>query len=299
MAVGPLREVTVVSPYWAEVRPAVESLFARKVPTPQPEPEFRLRVGSEEKFDAYSKFRLLLLVGTTGDTLLRQILGRRIDSLPYGDYGLFKVPNAWVRNQTVVIFVARAESLLVPGIGLYGPRLRHTVREVVLGQAAKAVYLRGYEKRLTDSLSSRFSFAVDIPRGWLLNDAAADERFVYAFGHFPDRGVFVYWRDTLGPLEPDSVLDLRDRLTGRFYRGDSVDPDFTTTEPVEFLGAPALRVEGVWSNDSITAGGPFVSYAFNFQGRYYLLDGYVFNPGKKKLDQVSQVEAVMRTFVPR
>lgn len=299
MAVGPLREVTVVSPYWVEIKPVVESLFGRKVPTPQPEPEFRLRVGSEEKFDAYSKFRLLLLVGTSRDSLLRQILGKRVDSLPYGDYGLFKVPNAWVRNQTVVIFVARDERLVKPGIALYGPRLRHTVREVVLGQAAKAAYLRGFEKRLTDSLSNRFSFSVDIPKGWVLNDVAAGEQFVYAFGHFPDRGVFAYWRDSIGPLEPDSVLALRDWLTGRYYRGDSVDRDFTTTEAVEFLGTPALRVEGVWQNDSITAGGPFVTYAFNFQGRYYLLDGYVFNPGKKKLDQVSQVEAVVRTFVPR
>ncbi len=299
MAVGPLREVTVVSPHWELVQPVVESLFGRAVVTPQPETEFRLRVGTEDKFETYSKFRLLLLVGTARDTLLRGILGARLDSLPMGEYGLFRFPNAWVRNQVVIVFAAAAESLLVPGLELYGPRLRHTVREVVLAQAARAAYLRGADRARTDSLAERFSFAVDVPKDWLVNDAAAAEHFVYVFGHFPDKGVAIHWRDTLGPLDPDSVLDLRDNLTGRFYKGDSADRSRCRSESIEFLGVAALRVEGIWQNNAITAGGPFVTYAFNFQDRYYLLDGYVFNPGKKKLDQVSQVEAVMQTFLPR
>lgn len=298
-AVGPIREVTVVSEQWGAIQPFVESLFGRSVATPQPEPEFRLRVGAPESFETFSRFRLLLLVGTAQDTLLRRILGTRLDSLPFGDFGLFKIPNAWVRNQVVVVFAASAESLVLPGLRLYGPRLRHTVREAVLAQAARAAYLRGTEQALGDSLSTRFSFAIDVPKGWLVNDAAAGERFVYAFGHFPDRGVFVHWRDTLGSLEPDSVVALRDRLTGRFYKGDSVDRPSCAFEAIEFLGVPALRVEGVWQNDSLVAGGPFVTYALNFQGRYYLLDGFVFNPGKKKLDHMSQVEAVIRTFVSR
>lgn len=298
LAVGPQREITVITTHWDVVAPVVESLFSRRLATPQPEKEFSIRVGNQEKFETYSQFRLILLMGTTRDNLMRQILGSRLDSLPGGDFGLFRIPNPWMRNQTVIAFVAAAESLLLPGLELYGARLYHEVREAVLAQAARAVYQRGVDQRLTDSIARSFAFTIDVPKDWQLGGSGAG-RFLYLFTHFPDRGAAVHWRDTLGPLVVDSVLNLRDDLAKQFYDGDSVDRSFTKAETLEYLGVSALRIVGVWQNRKLVAGGPFVSYAFNFRGRYYLLDGYVFNPGRRKLEQLGQVEAVLRTFLPR
>jgi hypothetical protein len=42
-----------------------------------------------------------------------------------------------------------------------------------------------------------------------------------------------------------------------------------------------------------------VNYTFNFRGRFYMVDGLVFNPGKMKLDALTQTEAVVRTLTPR
>jgi hypothetical protein len=57
-----------------------------------------------------------------------------------------------------------------------------------------------------------------------------------------------------------------------------------------------LKIRGVWQNPKLVAGGPFVSYCFNYQNRFYYLDGMVFNPGKHKLDNQNQIDVILQTF---
>ncbi len=297
-SLGPLREVTVITDYWNEIGETVEGMLGQPVRTPQPEPEFRIRVGSFERFGALSRLRLVLVIGTSGDTLLRRIIGQRIDSLPDGDFGLFKIPNAWVENQWVLVFVARERELLLPGLKLYSRRIRNTLTDLALEQMNRASYLRGVNKELTGKLGEHFGWTIDVPQKWLLEDKDSASNFIYIFGHFPDRSVFVHWSDTVRELNLDSILSLRDRLTGSFYNGDSVDRSEVMVDTIDFLGVPALRVRGVWQNQKEVIGGPFVLYAFNYQNRFFMLDGVVYNPGEKKLSNLLQVEGIIRTFVP-
>jgi len=297
-SLGPLREITIITDYWPVVGNKVEEILAQEIPTPQPEPEFRLRVGGFDRFVALSRLRLVLLIGTPQDTILRQILGKKLDSLTDGNYGLFKFPNAWVDNQWVLIFVAPDTGNLVLGLTRYARRIHQTVTEMVLDQMRRATYHRGLEEELTAKLGKQFFWTIDVPRGWQLQMKDSANRFVYIFNHYPDRSIFVYWSDSTIELNRDSVLNLRDRLTGKFYEGDSVDHNFVLTDTVQFLGVAALRIRGVWQNRTAVIGGPFVCYAFNYQGRFFMVDGLVFNPGEKKLSSLFQVEAIIRTFLP-
>ncbi len=297
--IGPLREVTVISAQWDRVEGTVRSILQETIATPQPEPEFKVRVGDARKFETYSKFRILLLIGTSQDTLIRQILGPRADSLCEGDFGLLKVPNPWYKGQSALIFIARDTSKLVPGLELYAARIRQTLREIVLAQMAKAVYIEGIEKSPTAELGSKYGFTIEVPRRWFLNQDHAGDDFIYLYGHNPDRNVFVHWQDTTRALVPESLSALRDLLTGRFYDGDSIDRRFLQAETIDFLAGPCVRLHGVWRNSRDVIGGPFVNYSFNFRGRFYMVDGLVFNPGKPKLDAVEQAEAVVRTLTPQ
>jgi hypothetical protein len=297
--IGPLREVTIISAQWDEVEGTVRSILQEQVSTPQPEPEFKVRVGDAGKFETYSKFRILFLIGTSRDTLIRQILGPRADSLSEGDFGLLKVPNPWYKGQSALIFIARDTSRLVPGLEIYASRIRQTLREIVLVQMAKAVYIEGIETKRTAELSTKYAFSIDVPRRWLLNEDHAAGDFTYLYGHNPDRNVFVYWQDSTRALIPESLSVLRDLLTGRYYDGDSIDRRFLQAETIAFLAGPCVRLSGVWRNNRDVIGGPFVNYSFNFRGRFYMADGLVYNPGKPKLDALTQTEAVVRTLTPR
>ena len=298
-AIGGLREIAVVTGWWGAVEPEVRAILQREMLTPQPEPEFTLHVFSPDQFRGYSMFRTLLVIGTTQDTLVAALLGARADSLPGGEYGLFRVPNPWAQNQELVIFAVRTDSLLVPGLRAYTARLRATFREIAVRHVERAVYMRGRDAAAERALARAHSFTIQVPKDWFLKQEHSAERFVYLFGHYPDRGVFVHWEDAPRALAADSLVALRDRLTAAFYRGDVVEPGYTAADTAEFLSAPAVRLQGIWQNEKETTGGPFVSYSFNHEGRFFMVDGYVYNPGKKKLGALLEVEAVIRTFTPQ
>jgi len=297
-SIGRLREVTIITDYWHQVGQTVESILAQPVPTPQPEPEFLLRVGGFDRFWDYSKLRIVFIIGTAQDSIIRGILEARADSLGETGFNLFRFPNAWVGNQQVLVFVALDSSKLIQGLNTYAQRLRKTVTEFVFDQMTRATYLRNRDEELSNRIAEHYGFRLDVPKNWLLNENDSAGYFIYIYGHYPDRSVFIFWQDSVYPLIGDSILNLRDRLTRRFYDGDTADRGLVLVDTVEFLGVPALRIRGVWQNQKQVIGGPFVLYAFNYQERFFLLDGVVFNPSEKKLSNLFQVEAIIRTFVP-
>lgn len=296
---GRLREVTVVSSHLDLVRPVVESILGQELETPQPEPEFRLRFADYARFDGFSRMRVVLLIGTIRDSIVAGVLGAKADSLPGGEFGLYRFPNAWADNQWVLLLAVRDSTALVPALRAYARQLHEAAVDIVLGQMVKATYHRPADQRLTESMSRRYGFSVQVPREWRLETMYEDERFVYVFGHYPDRSVFVYWADTVQSAHPESLVALRNRLTACFYDGDSVDTVIPVrVDSLEFLGRPALRLRGIWQNRRNLIGGPFVSYVFRYQGRLFYVDGTLYNPGEKKLDNLFQLEAIIRTFVP-
>lgn len=298
-ALGRIREVTVASDWWSQVEPAVRQILQDTVFTPQPEPRFLLRVFSARQFENYRLLRTVFLIGTGEDTVIRVVLGAKLDSLPETGYGLFRIPNAWADNQQLVIFAARHESLLVRGLEAYALRIRSTFWDIALRNVERAVYFRGRDQKKVDALTERYGFTLDVPREWYLKEDYADSGFIYLFAHYPDRSVFVFWHDSVRALLPELLVSLRETLAARYYDGDRVERNYVRAETIAFLGQPAVRLQGVWQNDKGAMGGPFVSYCFNHEGRFFLVDGQVFLPGKPKLDQLLQVEVIVRSFTPQ
>lgn len=297
---GRLREVTFVCRQCEVAFPLVESILGGEIQTPQYEREFRVKRGDYERFMDYSRMRLLFVLGTTEDTVIASLLGRHVDSLVARDYGLYRVRNIWARNQWVLVLAARHDSLLVHALRSYSDRLRQTLYEIVLEQMAGVTYFQPAQLKKSEELSRRYRFTLDVPANWLLEMRHDSARFVYIYGHYPDRCIFVYWVDRLFPLHVDSLLALRNRLTQTFYDGDVVNENIpVVAETIGFLNRPCLRLRGVWQNPREVIGGPFVSYSFVHQGRFFMIDGTLFNPGEDKLNNLFQLEAIIRTFTPR
>lgn len=299
-SLGRLREVTLISRQDEAVFQLVESILGNQVRTPQYEREFRLKRGDYQRLVDYSRMRLLLIVGTTDDTVVASLLGARVDSLVAGDHGLYRMRNVWARNQTVVLLVARHDSLLLRALRNYAGRLYQAMYDIVLEQMAAATYFQSPQSKKSEELSRRYCFTLDVPAHWLVETRHDSARFVYIYGHYPDRSIFVYWSDQQVPLRVDSLLALRNGLTQSFYDGDVVNEGIpVVAETISFLNEPCLRLKGLWHNQREVIGGPFVSYCFAYQGRFFMVDGVLFNPGENKLDNMFQLEAIIRTFTPR
>ena len=73
---------------------------------------------------------------------------------------------------------------------------------------------------------------------------------------------------------------------------------YTDARNVEFLGRPAVVLEGLWENDEKMAGGPFRNYTFydKESGRIYQIDIAVYYPAGKKETFLRQLDVMARTF---
>jgi len=293
---GIIREIIVVSPHNNIIEPITRQILQQNIYTPQPEPEFVLRFEDTARLRAFLNFHLMFIVGTTKDEVIQKLLGDRVNQVEKDTFKLIVIPEPWAKNQKVLVFVSKDESLLVSGMAKYSKRIRHTFQQWIVEQMRKITYEKGHNKQLKDLLLTRYGFGLDLPASFRLVDKYEFDKFIYLVAHNPDRSIFCYYEAGTKPLAKDNLLSFRDSLTFQFYEGDSVVKNLTIVDTVQFFNGSALKLKGVWQNQKLAAGGPFISYCFNYQNRFYYIDGSVYNPGKYKLDNLNQVDVILQTF---
>ncbi len=295
-SIGRIREIVLITQYHDLVDSVASEILQDSIYTPQPEPEFLIRYEPLNRLEAFAAVHFVFIIGTTKDEPIRQILDYRLPEVEKDTYSLLAIPQPWAKNQKVLVFVAQNESLLVTGLIKYSARIRYTFQQWVLKQMKKLTYQRGYNKGLKAKTLEKYNFAFDLPAGFKLVDKYEFDKFIYFVTHNPDRSIFCYYEDGIKPLVKDNLLAFRDSLTAQFYEGDFVVTEFSQADTVRFLNVMGLNIKGVWKNTKLVAGGPFVSYCFNYQNRFYYIDGIVFNPGKRKLDNQNQLDVILQTF---
>jgi hypothetical protein len=156
-----------------------------------------------------------------------------------------------------------------------------------------------YEKEMDKKIRShlhRFGWELDVPVGWMIDSTYKKENFISIHTHYPDRSIFLYREKSTDILSDSMVIRKRDGLTKKYYNGDYVFKELTTVEPVEFRDMRGLRIRGVWQNDSLVAGGPFLSYFLKKSDSLYIVDGILFLPGERKTDYIMGLEVMMNSF---
>lgn len=305
---GRVREVVLVAPDSLETRGSLSQILETEHLTPQPEPEFLVRLVGPERLSDFAPFHTIFLVGRIDDPSIMEILKGWVDldrlkqRVLTDTFSLFRLHDLWARDQVVICFLARDRATLKRGLRTYASRIRGVIHNRFLERTHRLTYQRGYNRQATQRMAASFGFTIDVPLGFRLDERYRADNFVYIYGHNPDRSIFIHWRDgnvDLGARSVGSLLALRDSLTLRYYDGDQVLLEMSRSEPAEFQGRRAVRLQGVWQNERWVIGGPFISYLFNYEGRFYFIDGTLFAPGKRKLDNLLQLDAILKTFNPK
>ena len=184
---------------------------------------------------------------------------------------------------------------VVPGLYRYREKIRSLLEENYYEQLKSRYYEWPIDENIKRCLA-RFGFTVDVHEGWLVDSTHRQEGFVAVHAHYPDRSVFFYREKLTPPLSDSFVMKKRDLLTGLYYNGDHILKDLTFVEPVEFKNMKGYRLKGVWQNDSLVAGGPFLSYALTDNKTLYFIDGLLFSPGERKTDYYLALEIIMNSI---
>ena len=263
---------------------------------PQKEGIFRFTLVSDTLLDAYKQHHALLLYGTLEDEFIQVLLNEEARTQTRVDtFILFKKHDIWASGQLTLVLAVWDQEYLERAFTKYGQLIAQALEEHYYQRVKNNHYFGGVSKKMQERLK-KFGFSIDINDSWLIDSTHQHENFIYVHKHFPDLSLFFY-KEKRPPVVNDSfALAKRDSLTEKYYSGDYILKELTLAEPIEFSGFKGIRLRGVWQNDSLVAGGPFISYFLFDQDTLFVIDGIVFNPGERKTDYLTKMEVIMNSF---
>ncbi|MGQ9464153.1 MAG: DUF4837 family protein [bacterium] len=263
---------------------------------PQREPSFVFIFAQDTLLKNVKQFHSLFLYGSLKDDFLYELLDAEARAATLKDtFNLFKVDNLWAKNQTVVILITSEPSYIPEAIRRYQKMIIKLLEESYYRKFKLSFYEKEMDRNIKVHLR-RFGWELDVPVGWMIDSTFKNENFICVHSHYPDRSIFLFKEQNTGKLDDSLVIEKRDNLTKKYYNGDYVFRELTTIEPIEFQDMRGLRIRGVWQNDSLVAGGPFLSYFLKRGDYLYIIDGILFLPGERKTDYMLGLEVMMNSF---
>ncbi len=275
----------------------VHVLEASAPALPQDEPMFRLSRVNTEGFKSFLK-------------LVRNIVIVNVDEKRFTETKLKYNYDDWARGQLVVRintpsmeslsqFLVANESILVNLL------LRHELYRF-------ADFLEGnYSSRASHLTDSLFSYKINVPRD-IIHQKVGDN-FLWMSNTLMrgrhDLLVYSYPYTSVKDLELKRMVQVRDSVLKANIVGEFEGTYPATAElPVQYRtvnlnnGSP-LRSEmrGLWEmRGGAMMGGPFVSQSFldKKTNRVLVVEGFVYNPNKDKLNLVRTMEGALYTFRP-
>lgn len=293
-SVGKSRDVVVVS--MVVDTALINSSIQISHDYPQPEPLFSFFFGADTSLKRFMKFRTILLYGSLQDKFINKLLNAEARETTKKDQvTLFKKNDLWAKGQLVLILAVAEPQMLWNAVREYRPLISRILEENYY-QNIKAEYYESPRDIASSEELSRFGITFDLHRGWMIDSAYADDGFVFIHAHYPDRSVFYYRGKRPANLDDSFAIRLRNDLTKKYYHGDYIFRDLTRIEPIEFNALKGIRMRGVWQNDSLVAGGPFLTYLLVSGDTLHVIDGILFLPGERKTDYFTRVEVLMNSF---
>jgi hypothetical protein len=263
---------------------------------PQREGIFKFIFARDTALEYYKKNHAILMYGTLQDEFINTMLNEEArDATRHDTFNLFRLKDLWVNGQVVVILAARDSNDLTRAFSKYGSLISKILEENYYTKAKSNYYDAGISSGMKNKLK-KYGMTIDINQAWMIDSTYQDENFIYVHAHFPDRSIFFYKEPNTEALDDSFVIAKRDSLTEQYYNGDYILRELTFLEPIDFADMTGIRMKGVWQNDSLIAGGPFLSYFLTGGDTLYIIDGIVFNPGERKSDYLVTIEVIMNSF---
>ena len=289
---------------WDEVGETVTTGLEPTIFTVRDERTFKITwqdpLGAD--WDILREFKQVLLIGTLADPWIAEAMEESevTNAEPVGVPGVVQLIDVWARGQLVTVL------LLSPGQG--AAEVEAHVGELGAlfdGQyrtyARTRMFVSGRDSLLADTLRAVGGFMLDLPRVYRWD--YQDSIFIFRNDN-PDpaeliREIAVTWRSPIaGPLPDSAILDWRLSLTRTYYADEQMVAD--ELPPGRNLSDDAYELRGIWESppDAWPAAGPFLTRTkvCPDQNRTYLLDSWLYAPGKDKYEYMLQLEYILDSF---
>ena len=306
MSYGDANSIIAVMPIeqWDTHADQVYEALERRIQTVRDEKTFTVTYQEPyaEFWDRLRRFRQMVVVGTSEDPWVAEILDKARE--PITTAGVHQVYDVWSRGQTVTLMLMDdgwGEAELTRGL----PEVHELLDGQYRAYARNRMYISGADSALADTLSTVAGFTMLFPDvyQWQTRDS------VYIFRNDqPDpseliRQISVSWMTPApGNLDQEAVLAWRNQVAEAHYtEPQMIVLDDSSERTFDFAGNAAYELRATWRNPperNWPAGGPLITRTITCdnQDRTYLLDAWLYAPGKEKYEYMLQLETLLESF---
>lgn len=296
--------IAVMEPtVWEEVGDEVYDALEPTIQTVRTEKTFNVTYQDPNgaEWQNLKRFRQLLLVGTGDEPWMQDAISKVRDGV--SGPGVYHAYDIWARGQqaTIILGASDQEAAAVrANLGAINEALDTQFREY----ARTRMYLSGTDSALADTLARSAGFYLLLPTvyRWHAQDS------IYTFRNDnPDpaeliRQVAVTWRSPIPmTFQREDLLDWRAEMAATYNEPQDLDLSRADTTSFEYEGRPAYQIQAMWKNPpelDWPAAGPFITRTVVCprQDRLYLLDAWLYAPGKDKYEYMIQLQTILDSF---
>ena len=310
LAFGDANSIIVAVPneLWETAQDEIKSALEPRVYTVADEKAFTVTQVDprDPNWTDLSRFKQVLVIGSENDPWVQRALEERDGDEPLSPPEITQVFDVWARSQLVTVALLNDGEPL-PQLQRLLPPLAKQFDEQYREYVVQRMFLSGADSALAESLLNNAGFSLIIPSVYEL----AEQDNVYVFRNDnPDpseliRQIAVTWASPVpeNPEEagPEALLDWRAELVEMHYEDEQiVNLADVGGGPGNFNGMDAYQIQASWQSPpgAWPAGGPFILRAVicESQDRVYLIDAWLYAPGKEKYEYMIQLETIIDSF---
>jgi hypothetical protein len=291
---------------WERIGTEVEDALEPRIFTVRDERMFEVTPADprDQRWRRFREFRRMLMVGSPEDDWIQPALRRVSGDIP-DPPAVVRARNVWARGQEITIALVPPEEgaeAVRPMLDQIGEQYRTEFTQ----WARQRMYTSGVDTALAGRLEREAGFSLTLPEVYRGGQMQPDG-YLFRNDH-PEasrltRSILVTWREgaEAGAMGEGDALAWRTEAAERFYDPPHVtETDRIESAPVEADGERALQIQGVWASPegAWPAAGPFVSRVVSCpaQDRVYLLDAWLYAPGRPKHEFMIQLGTILDTF---
>jgi Domain of unknown function (DUF4837) len=290
---------------WAEVEDSVYAALEPTIWTVRNEKTFTVTYQdpAHERWSDIRRFTQMLLIGPASAPWIGQALavaGRENASAP----AVIQAFDVWARGQLVTVLLTpeadQAEAVL-DRLGELSALYDRQYRD----WAVNRMFVSGRDSTLADTIADVGGFRLLVPN--VYQWARRDSVFLFRNDN-PDpseliRQVMVTWMSPIPQgMEGEDLLAWRADVAAGYYEYPQItDLSNAQAGPIDHRGLDGYRIQAVWQNPpeaNWPAAGPFILTAVlcPAQDRLYLLDSWLYAPGREKFEYMIQLETIADSF---
>jgi hypothetical protein len=290
---------------WSEIGEEITQIFEKDIYTPHVEKSFFVTWQPLEKLGGFKDRMNVFFAGvdneeTPVNEYIKKSLPQEVlEQMRNNERFYVFADDMFAKGQIGMFMFAKDRKSFMRNLERVKENMFERFNEKYFARLKKEIYSVGEQEDLEKTLASNFGWKVRVQHDYFIANQNPEEKYVWLRRMRPDRWLSA-WRvkGDSSLVNRDSLIRIRNRMTDKYYQGDTVEEQDTYMEVTRLNDYKATKLVGCWRNDSLLVGGPFRMYAVYepSDSALYCVDLAVMAPGQNKKPYLDQLEVIANTF---